>query len=97
VRSESFGVVLLEAMAAGAPVVASRIEGYANVARDGREGLLATADDPAALRTALRRILDDADLRARLTAAGRRRADELSMARLAEAYADLYEEAVKQR
>jgi phosphatidyl-myo-inositol alpha-mannosyltransferase len=97
VRSESFGVVLLEAMAAGAPVVASRIEGYANVARDGREGLLATADDPAALRTALRRVLDDADLRARLTAAGRRRADELSMARLAEAYADLYEEAVKQR
>jgi phosphatidylinositol alpha-mannosyltransferase len=95
VRSESFGVVLLEAMAAGAPVVASRIEGYANVARDGREGLLAAPDDPLALRTALRQVLDDADLRNRLCDAGRRRADQLSMARLAESYADLYEEAVK--
>jgi phosphatidylinositol alpha-mannosyltransferase len=95
VGSESFGVVLLEAMAAGAPVVASRIEGYANVARDGLEGLLAAPDDPAALRHALRRVLDDGALRARLTEAGRHRAEELSMARLAEAYADLYEEAVK--
>lgn len=96
IGSESFGIVLLEAMAAGAVVVASRIDGYANVARDGREGVLATPDDPVALRDALRQALDDAELRDRLVAAGRQRADELSMARLAEAYADLYEEAVKQ-
>ena len=97
VGSESFGVVLLEAMAAGAAVVASRIDGYANVAREGREGILAAPDDPVALRDALRRVLDDAALRERLVAAGRQRAEELSMARLAEAYADLYEEAVKRR
>ena len=96
VRSESFGVVLLEAMAAGTAIVASRIDGYANVARDRREGLLAAPDDPAALRCALRTVLDDPDLRAGLMAAGRVRAEELSMTRLAEAYADLYEEAVKQ-
>jgi glycosyltransferase involved in cell wall biosynthesis len=90
-------VVLLEAMAAGAAVVAARIDGYANVARDGREGILAPPGDPVALRDALRRALDNAELRARLVAAGRQRAEELSMARLAEAYADLYEEAVKQR
>jgi phosphatidylinositol alpha-mannosyltransferase len=95
VRSESFGVVLLEAMAADAPVVASRIDGYANVARDGREALLATPDDPAALRSVLQQVLDDAALRDRLRIAGRERADQLSMARLAESYADLYEEAVK--
>jgi phosphatidylinositol alpha-mannosyltransferase len=95
-RSESFGVVLLEAMAAGVAIVASRIDGYANVARDGREGLLSSPDDPVALRVALRTLLDDAALRARLVAAGRLRADELSMARLAEAYADIYEAAVKQ-
>jgi phosphatidyl-myo-inositol alpha-mannosyltransferase len=97
VRSESFGVVLLEAMAAGTAIVASRIDGYANVARDGREGLLASPDDPVALREALREALDDAGLRARLVTAGRQRAEDLSMARLAEAYADLYEEAVKAR
>ena len=94
--SESFGVVLLEAMAAGVAIVASRIDGYANVARDGREGLLAAPDDPVALREALRTALDDAALRARLVTAGRQRAEELSMARLAEAYADVYEAAVKQ-
>jgi phosphatidylinositol alpha-mannosyltransferase len=94
---ESFGVVLLEAMAAGAAVVASRIDGYANVAREGREGILATPGDPLALRAALRQTLDDAALRERLVSAGRHRADELSMARLAEAYADLYEEAAKQQ
>ncbi|MDQ1535158.1 MAG: phosphatidyl-myo-inositol alpha-mannosyltransferase [Actinomycetota bacterium] len=97
VGSESFGVVLIEAMAAGAAVVASRIDGYANVAREGREAILATPDDPIALRNALRQALDDAALRDRLVAAGRQRADELSMARLAEAYADLYEDSVKQR
>jgi phosphatidylinositol alpha-mannosyltransferase len=96
VGSESFGVVLLEAMAAGVAIVASRIDGYANVARDGREGLLATPDDPIALRETLRTALDDAALRARLVTAGRQRAEELSMARLAEAYADVYEAAVKQ-
>jgi phosphatidyl-myo-inositol alpha-mannosyltransferase len=96
VASESFGVVLLEAMAAGVAIVASNIDGYANVARDGREGLLAAPDDPVALRAALRTALDDAALRARLVAAGRQRAEELSMARLAEAYADVYEAAVKQ-
>ena len=52
---------------------------------------------PVALRDALRQALDDAELRARLVVAGRQRAEELSMARLAEAYADLYEEAVKRR
>jgi phosphatidylinositol alpha-mannosyltransferase len=97
VGSESFGVVLLEAMAAGVPIVASRIDGYANVARDGREGLLATPDDPVALRQALRAVLDDAALRDRLVTAGRQRAEELSMARLAEAYADVYEASMKER
>ena len=97
IGSESFGVVLLEAMAAGAPIVASRIDGYANVARDDREGLLAAPGDPVALRTALRTLLDDAALRQRLVAAGRQRCEELSMARLAEAYADVYEAALKSR
>jgi phosphatidylinositol alpha-mannosyltransferase len=91
VRGESFGVVLLEAMAAGAAVVASDIDGYRNVARADRDALLVPPDDQAALRTALQRALDDAALRDRLVASGRERAVEFSMARLAERYAELYE------
>ncbi|HUF84047.1 MAG TPA: glycosyltransferase family 4 protein [Acidimicrobiia bacterium] len=94
VASESFGVVLLEAMAAGVPAVASDIPGYRSVARPDREALIVPPGDPDALRSALRRLLDDAAQRDRLVEAGRRRADELSMARLAERFVPIYEEAV---
>jgi phosphatidylinositol alpha-mannosyltransferase len=87
---ESFGVVLLEAMAAGAAVVASDIEGYRNVATPGVDALLVAPGDPLALRAALQQVLDDGALHARLTAAGAARADELSMSRLARRYGALY-------
>ena len=93
-HGESFGVVLLEAMAAGTPIVASAIEGYENVARPGREALLVEPGEVDDLGDALRRALDDAALRARLVEAGRARAAEFSMARLAERYVELYEKAV---
>ncbi len=89
---ESFGIVLLEAMVARIPIVASAIDGYADVARADREALLVPPDDPEALRAALRRVLDDAPLRARLVESGVERAAEFSMSRLAEAYAGCYEE-----
>jgi phosphatidylinositol alpha-mannosyltransferase len=92
--SESFGLVLLEAMAAGAPVVASDIQGYRNVARPDREAVVVPPDDPVALRDALRRVLDDAQLRADLVEAGRARANEFSMRRLAEAYLQVYDRAL---
>ncbi len=88
---ESFGVVLLEAMAAGTAVVASDLDGYRNVATDGADALLAAVGDPAALADALRRILGDADLRAELVAAGRQRAAHFSMTHLAELYVERYE------
>jgi phosphatidylinositol alpha-mannosyltransferase len=91
-RGESFGVVLLEAMAAGAPVVASDLPGYANVAREGRDALLVPPGDVGALATALQRALAEPDLRARLTASGHDRAEEFSMGHLAEAYLDLYQQ-----
>ncbi|MDZ4824972.1 MAG: glycosyltransferase family 4 protein [Actinomycetota bacterium] len=90
---ESFGVVLLEAMAAETPIVASAIDGYENVARADREALLVPPGDSDALRDALRRMLDDAPLRDKLVAAGETRAAELSMARLADRYIELYERA----
>jgi phosphatidylinositol alpha-mannosyltransferase len=93
-HGESFGVVLLEAMAASTAIVASGIEGYANVARADRDALLVPPGDVAALRDALRRALDDDALRGRLIASGAERAQEFSMAKLAQRYLELYEEAL---
>jgi phosphatidylinositol alpha-mannosyltransferase len=59
---ESFGIVLVEAMAAGLPIVASDIPGYREVARDGVEGLLVAPADPAALAEGVRTLLDRPDL-----------------------------------
>jgi phosphatidylinositol alpha-mannosyltransferase len=93
-HGESFGVVLLEGMAAGTPVVASAIEGYANVARADRDALLVPPGDVGALQQALRRVLDDPALRELLETWGRARAEQFSMARLAERYLELYERAL---
>ncbi|HLF40249.1 MAG TPA: glycosyltransferase family 4 protein, partial [Acidimicrobiia bacterium] len=90
-HGESFGVVLLEAMAAGTPIVASVIAGYRDVARHRREALLVEPGDPAALRDALIRALDDGPLAAELVEAGVARAARFSMERLAERYLPLYE------
>ena len=91
---ESFGVVLVEAMAAGTAVVASDIDGYRTVSRQGREALLVPPDDAHALRTALRELLDDPARREALVAAGRTRADKFSMTHLAERFLPLYERAI---
>jgi phosphatidylinositol alpha-mannosyltransferase len=89
-RGESFGVVLLEAMASDTPVVASDLPGYANVAEGGRDALLVPPGDATALADALRRLLTDPTAAAEYVVAGAQRARELSMDRLAERYAELY-------
>ncbi len=78
-RAEAFGVVVLEAMARGLAVVATDIpgSGLGWLHQDGVTGLSVPARDAAALAAALRRLLDDAQLRARCGAAGRRRWEEL--------------------
>ena len=58
-RGESFGVVLLEAMAAHTPIVASNLHGYANVARAGHDAVLVDPDDSAALAGALSSVIGD--------------------------------------
>jgi phosphatidylinositol alpha-mannosyltransferase len=92
VRGESFGMVLLEAMAAGCALVASDLDGHRNVATDCVDALLAPVGDAEALAKSLARVLEDEGLRAELVAGGHRRAEELSMSRLADRYLEIYEE-----
>ncbi len=71
-RVEGFGISLAEASACGVPVVAGRSGGIPEAVRDGETGMLVDAESPEAVGEALRVLLDDAALRARLGQAGRR-------------------------
>lgn len=95
VGGESFGMVIAEAMAAGCPVVASALPGYAEAARGA--ALLVRPGDPGELAEALWRVGQDADLRARLVARGRARADALCWSRIAARVAHVYATAAAER
>lgn len=89
---ESFGVVALEAQAAGVPVVAARADGFAEMLHHGQDALLVRAGDPAAVAEAVRALLESDALRRRLTAAGRSNAARFTIERTAEQYGALYRE-----
>jgi alpha-maltose-1-phosphate synthase len=92
---EPFGLINLEAMACGTPVVASAVGGILEVVDDGRTGLLVPPGDPDELAAALRRVLDDRQLAVRFGAAGRRRVEErFSWASVAERTARVYADAI---
>jgi phosphatidylinositol alpha-mannosyltransferase len=78
VGGESFGIVLLEAMASGTAVVASKILGYSAVVRDGVEGLLVPPRDVPALAAAIVRLLKERGLRTAMGVAGREKAESYS-------------------
>lgn len=70
-RAESFGMILIEGMAAGKPVVGTTLPGVRQVVDEGRDGLLVPPGDAGALAGALKLLVDDPDLRARMGRAGR--------------------------
>ena len=88
---EQFGRVAVEAMACGVPVVASRTGALPDVV--GGAGLLVAPEDPAALRDALVRVLDEDGLAGRLRAAGAERAASCAWDEVARRYVELYETA----
>ncbi len=92
-RNEGLGKALVEAMALGLPVVATRVGGIPTVVADGETGRLVAPNDPPALARAVNELLKDPGLRQRMGDAGRRRAEQFSLAvmesRLLELYRDL--------
>ena len=93
IARESFGIVLLEAMASRKPVVATSIPGYATVMANEREGLMVEPRDPGALAVAVVRLLADADLRKRLAMHGRETAENYAWPEVAQRILNVYDQA----
>src|SRR2546425_13116649 len=92
---ESFGIVLLEAMAAGLPIVASDIHGYKRVVQRNVTGLLVEPRDPDAIAAALERLICEPELRRRLGDAGARRAPEYDWSHVTGQLVDVYQEVIQ--
>ncbi len=90
---ESFGIVLLEAMASGVPVLASAIPGFTAVIDAGKDGLLVPPNQPRVLAQAVDTLLNDEDLCRAMTAHGIRTAQRYDWHRVADSVLDVYDEA----
>lgn len=88
---ESFGIILTEAMAAGAPIVASDLTAFSTVLGDGDAGELFRNEDAADLARVLVEVLRDADLRKRMVAAGHERVQMYDWSRVSREVLDVYE------
>ncbi len=91
-EQEGFGMVIVEAMAFGVPVVATRSGGIPDILRDGENGLLVAERDPAALAQAIARLADEPELAVRLAEAGRRDVrDRFAPRRIAARFDEVYQ------
>jgi len=95
VGQESFGIALVEAMAAGRPVVATDIPGYREVVSNGVEGLLVPPRDPEALAAGLIEVLRKPELAMRLGEAGRERARTFDWPIVVDRLEELYTRAIE--
>ncbi len=95
--NESFGIVLLEAMASGCPVVASDIEGYRSVVQPDVNGLMFEPGNASVLANTLVSLVDDPERRRLLSARGRTRAMEFAWPRVTDQIEALYREIIARR
>ena len=93
-RSEGLPNALLQAMAAGLPIVTTRVGGIPSLIRDGENGLLVTADNPEELAEAIEKLLMNRDLAERLGKNARRKAEEYRIKRIVKLYEELFEHVV---
>lgn len=93
--NESFGIVLLEAMAAGCPVVASNIEGFAELVVYGAHGLLVTPNSPRALADVLTKVFTDEKLRGSLASRGADYVEQFAWPVVADRVLTFYREAAE--
>lgn len=93
-QAESFGIVLLEAMAAGTPIVASDLRAYRSLTDGGRAAQLVTAAEPSAIADGVLRILRNRDVARAQRTAGLEIAERYGMRTLAERYIAIYEATV---
>ena len=94
---EAFGLVALEAMSAGRPVIASNIGGLPDIIRDDKDGVLVEPGDVEALRAALARVLTESALRSRLRSAAKRRAAKFAADLIVPQVEQAYEETLAAR
>jgi glycosyltransferase involved in cell wall biosynthesis len=96
--SEPFGIVLIEAMSAGCPVIASNIGGIPDIVSDGETGLLVTPGDHVALRHAIERLIADPILRSNMSQAAQRKVVKFQAStvvpQIERVYADLLKQAL---
>lgn len=93
-RYEGLGLALVEAAAAGLPVVAPAVGGVPEVVRDGESGILVPVGNPVALGRAIAALLADADRRTRMACRAREVAREFALEPMVHAYEDLYRRVV---
>ncbi|MDA1279876.1 MAG: glycosyltransferase family 4 protein [Chloroflexi bacterium] len=94
---ESFGFIIIEAMSASTPIVASDIPGFASVMTDGREGLMVPPKDEAALAAAIRKLIENPGLRTQFGIDGRATVNQYRWQLVADKVLDYYDEVREKR